>query len=854
MYAFSVNGKPVQFEGEDKKLLRFLRENLNLTGTKDGCSEGACGTCTVLVDGVKMKACAIPLSRLEGKAVTTIEGLSEREQAVYAHCFAEAGAVQCGYCTPGMIISAKSLLDKNPNPSLEDVKKAIKGNICRCTGYKKIEEAILMAATYFRENLSVPDHQEEPRLDKRYQRVDAKIKALGKGLYTDDFRISGLLHAKAVRSAHPRARVLCIDSSEAEKHPDFVCILTSKDVPHNIIGHIKQDWPVFIPVGEITRYTGDAICLVVGKDPETLEKLASLVTVSYEVLPPVLTMQEALKDDAPHLHEGGNVLSAEHIKRGDVDAAIKKAKHVITRTYTTPYTEHAFMEPECAVALPEGKDGVLVHTSGQSIYDEQHEISHMLQLPPEKVHCHSMLVGGGFGGKEDMSVQHHAALAAWILKQPVKVKLSRQESLTVHPKRHPMEMKLTTACDEQGRITAMRAIIDANTGAYASLGGPVLQRACTHASGPYNFQNFEVYGRAIYTNLVPAGAFRGFGVTQSCFAVEANLNLLADELGMDYYEIRRLNALKPGDTMPNGQIAGEDTGIIECLEAVKEAYYSSPRAGIACGFKNSGLGVGFPDTGRCILSVEQGKVHIRTSAACMGQGVATVCTQMLGQTCSLGADQIIVEDPDTRRTPDSGTSTASRQSVFTGEAVRRAALKLKDALQTNALSDLEGQEFSGEYTSITDPINSKKEHPVSHVAYSFSAQVVILDEQGKMEKVVAACDVGQVVNHQALTGQIEGGVVMGLGFGLTEDFPIKDGQLDVKYGTLGLLRATDVPPLEVKLVEGPGKHSIAYGVKGVGELTTIPTAPACQNAYYRYDGKFRTSLPLEETPYRKKKQ
>lgn len=854
MYAFSVNGKPVQFEGEDKKLLRFLRENLNLTGTKDGCSEGACGTCTVLVDGVKMKACAIPLSRLEGKAVTTIEGLSEREQAVYAHCFAEAGAVQCGYCTPGMIISAKSLLDKNPDPSLDDVKKAIKGNICRCTGYKKIEEAILMAATYFRENLSVPEHQEEPRLDMRYQRVDAKIKALGKGLYADDFRISGLLHAKAVRSAHPRARVLSIDSSEAEKHPDFVCILTSKDVPHNIIGHIKQDWPVFIPVGEITRYTGDAICLVVGKDPETLEKLASLVTVSYEVLPPVLTMQEALKDDAPHLHEGGNVLSAEHIKRGDVDAAIKKAKHVITRTYTTPYTEHAFMEPECAVALPEGKDGVLVHTSGQSIYDEQHEISHMLQLPPEKVHCHSMLVGGGFGGKEDMSVQHHAALAAWILKQPVKVKLSRQESLTVHPKRHPMEMKLTTACDEQGRITAMRAIIDANTGAYASLGGPVLQRACTHASGPYNFQNFEVYGRAIYTNLVPAGAFRGFGVTQSCFAVEANLNLLADELGMDYYEIRRLNALKPGDTMPNGQIAGEDTGIVECLEAVKEAYYSSPRAGIACGFKNSGLGVGFPDTGRCILSVEQGKVHIRTSAACMGQGVATVCTQMLGQTCSLGADQIIVEDPDTRRTPDSGTSTASRQSVFTGEAVRRAALKLKDALQTNALSDLEGQEFSGEYTSITDPINSKKEHPVSHVAYSFSAQVVILDEQGKMEKVVAACDVGQVVNHQALTGQVEGGVVMGLGFGLTEDFPIKDGQLDVKYGTLGLLRATDVPPLEVKLVEGPGKHSIAYGVKGVGELTTIPTAPACQNAYYRYDGKFRTSLPLEETPYRKKKQ
>ena len=852
MYAFSVNGKPITYDKEDKKLLVFLREDLNLTGTKDGCSEGACGSCTVLVDGTKMKACAIPLSRLEGKHVITIEGLSEREAQVYGYCFAEAGAVQCGFCTPGMIISAKSLLDKNPDPSLDEVRKAIRGNICRCTGYKKIEQAILMAATYLRENLVMPSQEEEPRLDKRYRRIDAEPKALGKGLYADDFRIEGLLHAKAVRSAYPRAKVLSIDTQKAEEHPHFVRVLTSEDVPHNIIGHIKQDWPVFIPVGEVTRYTGDAICLVVGTHVETLEELTKLVEVSYEELPAVLSMEQALSDEAPQIHEGGNLLSLEHIKRGDVEKAFSQSKHVITRTYQTPYTEHAFMEPECAVAIPEGEDGVLVHSSGQSIYDEQHEISLMLQLPPEKVRCHSMLVGGGFGGKEDMSVQHHAALAAWILKKPVKVKLSRQESLLVHPKRHPMDMEITTSCDENGRLTGVKAIILANTGAYASLGGPVLQRACTHASGPYNFQNFEVIGKAIYTNMVPAGAFRGFGVTQSCFAVECNINLLADAVGMDYYQFRRLNALKPGDIMPNGQIASEDTGIIECLEAVKEAYYSSDKAGIACGFKNSGLGVGFPDTGRCILSVEQGKVHIRTSAACMGQGVATVCIQMLGETCSLNASQIIVEEPDTLRTPDSGTSTASRQSVFTGEAVRRAALELKQDLENQSLEDLEGKEYFGEYTSITDPITSTKKNPVSHVAYSYSAQVVMLDEEGKLEKVVAACDVGQVVNHQALTGQVEGGVTMGLGYGLTEDFPIEDGYLKVRYGTLGLLRSTDVPPIEVKLVEGPKKHHIAYGVKGVGELTTIPTAPACQNAYYRYDQKFRTSLPLEETAYRKK--
>ncbi|WP_320128350.1 selenium-dependent xanthine dehydrogenase [uncultured Sphaerochaeta sp.] len=854
MYAFSVNGKSITYDGEDKKLLRFLREDLQLTGTKDGCSEGACGTCTVLINGVKTKACVPSLSKLEGKQIITIEGLSEREAEIYSYCFAEAGAVQCGYCTPGMILCAKSLIDTEKNPTQEMVKKAIRGNICRCTGYKKIEEAILLAATFFREDKPIPTKIEHPRLNEKYRRTDAIEKALGTGMYTDDIRIPGMVYAKAVRSAYPRARVLSIDATEAQKHPDFLHLITARDVPQNILGHLTQDWDVLIGQGTVTRYIGDAICLVVSKKWETLNELASLIKIEYEVLKPILSIEEALSDDAPYIHEKGNILSVEHIVRGNADSAIAEAKHVVKRTYHTPYTEHAFMEPECAVALPEGEDGVLVYTSSQSIYDEQHEISRMLQLPPEKVHCHSMLVGGGFGGKEDMSVQHHAALVAWILKKPVKVKLSRQESLSVHPKRHPMDIELTTACDDQGRLTGMKAVILANTGAYASLGGPVLQRACTHASGPYNFQNFEVLGKAIYTNLVPSGAFRGFGVTQSCFAVESNLNLLADELGIDYWTIRRINALKNGDIMPNGQIAGPDTGIIECLEAVKEDFFASKRAGIACGFKNSGVGVGVPDTGRCILSVEQGVVHIRTSAACMGQGVATMCMQMLGETCNLETSDMLVERPDTIRTPDSGTSTASRQTVFTGEAVKRAALQLRKQLKKNSLISLEGQEFHGEYTSITDPITSTKKNPVSHVAYSYSAQVVTLDENGKLEHVTAACDVGTPVNLQALTGQIEGGVVMGLGYGLTEDFPLKEGYLDVKYGTLGLLRSTDVPEIEVKLVEGPQKSPIAYGVKGVGELCTIPTAPACQNAYFRFDGKFRTSLPLEETAYRKKKQ
>lgn len=853
MYAFSVNGNPIEYHGEDKKLLTFLREDLNLTGTKDGCSEGACGTCTVIIDGKKIKACTVRLSKLHGKRVTTIEGLSEREAAVYSYAFAEAGAVQCGFCTPGMIISAKALLDVEPNPTLSQVKEGIKGNICRCTGYKKIEEAILLAARMLRENLPVPENRDELSVGIRYQRIDAKKKALGVGLYADDIRIDGLRHAMAVRSAYPRARILSIDASKAEQHKDFLALITADDVPCNTIGHLVQDWPVFIPVGEICRYTGDAICLVVGKSVETLSEIASLVTITYEVMKPLLTIDDALSEGAPRLHEKGNILSHQHIKRGDVDAALKESAHVITRHFSTPYTEHAFMEVECAVALPDGEDGVLVHTSGQSIYDERREISVMLALTPDKVRCHSMLVGGGFGGKEDMSVQHHAALAAWILKKPVKVRLSRQDSLRVHPKRHPMEIELTVGCDEDGRLTAMRSLIHSNTGAYASLGGPVLQRACVHASGPYRIPAFESEGWAVYTNTVPAGAFRGFGVTQSCFAIETVMNLLAEEVGIDHWQIRRLNALAPGDTIPNGQIAGGDTGIIECLEAVKDAFYSSPTAGIAAAFKNTGLGGGYPDTGRCILSVEGGKVHIRTSAACMGQGVATVCMQMVGETCSLASGQIIVEDPDTRRTPDSGTSTASRQTLFTGEAVHRASLKLKEALSHQSLADLEGREFVGTYTAETDPFGSDKEHPVSHVAYSYSAQVAVLDDDLRVAKLTAACDVGQVVNLQSLTGQVEGGVTMGMGYALTEDFPIgEDGDPAVKFATLGLLKATEVPPIEVITVQGPECHPMAYGAKGVGELTTLATAPAIAAAYYRTDHIERNRLPLEGTPYQKK--
>lgn len=851
MYKINVNGKEFTLE-EDKKLLSFLRGDLRITSVKDGCSEGACGTCTILVDGKAVKACIQKVSKFEGKKVITVEGLSKREKDVYTHCFAEAGAVQCGFCIPGMVLAAKGLLDNNLNPTRADVKKAIRGNICRCTGYVKIEQAILMAADYFRDNMEIPEKEKSAHISERFKRVDAEEKILGTGIFVDDIQLPGMIYAKALRSKYPRARVNKIDLTKALQHEDVVKILLAKDVPNNKIGHLVQDWDVMIAEGDITRYIGDALALIATNHKETLDEVINLIEVDYTELTAVTSPTDALKGDAPLVHSTGNILRKEYLKRGNADEAIKSSKYVVTRKYKTPFQEHGFMEPECAIAMPEGDDGLLLYTGSQSVYDERREISNMLQIPEEKVHCQSKLVGGGFGGKEDMSVQHHAALMAWYTKKPVKVKFSRQESLNYHTKRHAMELEFTTACDENGKLTAMKAILIADTGAYASLGGPVLQRACTHAAGPYNYQNIDILGMSIYTNNVVGGAYRGFGVTQSCFATENNINLLAEMIGMDPWDFRYINAVRPGEVLPNGQVADESAAMVECLEAIKDDYKNNSNAGLAIGFKNSGTGVGLKDIGRCILSIEDGIIHIRTSASCMGQGIATMCTHMVCETLGIDPNLTYHERPDTVRTPNSGTSTASRQTVLTGEATKRAALKLKEALdKVESLKDLEGKEYFGEFSAITDPMGSPKENPVSHVSYSYAAQVVLPDEDGKIKEVIAAYDVGTVVNPQSVEGQIEGGVIMGLGYALTEDFAVKDGYPQIKLGTLGLIRSTEAPSVKVKLVKGPGEIPHAYGAKGVGELCLIPTAPACAHAYYKLDGKLRTELPLKNTFYKK---
>lgn len=853
MFELNVNGQVVYSE-TDKPLLSFLRDDLKITSAKDGCSEGACGTCTVLVEGKAVKACVQKVSKFVGKRVMTVEGLDSREKAVYEYCFGAAGAVQCGFCIPGMVICAKALLDVNPDPTVADVKKAIRGNICRCTGYKKIEEAIMMAAKFFRENLEIPELGDELHMNQHYNRPDAAEKVNGTGKYVDDLEFPGMLYAKAVRSKYPRAIVNKIDISKALAHPDCVRILLASDVPCNKTGHMKKDWDVMIAEGDTTRYVGDALALVATSKKETLEEVVALVEVDYTELTPITSPQDALRGDAPLLHEDGNIMSKSTLVRGDVKTALANSKYVVTRKYKTPHQEHGFMEPECAIAVPEGEDGLLLYTGAQSVYDEQREVAEMLNIPEEKVHSHSMLVGGGFGGKEDMSVQHHAALMAWYTRKPVKVKFTRQESLAYHTKRHPMEIEITTGCDENGILQGMRATIIADTGAYASLGGPVLDRACTHAAGPYNYQNVDILGMSVYTNNMVSGAFRGFGAAQSNFAMEQNLNLLAEKVGISPWEIRYRNAIRPGQILPNGQIADESTGVVECLEAVKELYEANPRAGIALGWKNSGKGVGIIDSGRCKLQIKDGKVHVLTSAACMGQGIAIMCETVLCEATGISPKLVVHEAADTRTTPNSGTSTASRQTVVTGEATKRVAEQLKADLDAGkTLADLEGKEYYAEYHPMTDGLTSTKEFPVRHVSYSYGVQVVLPNEEGKVEKVVAAYDVGTPVNIQAVEGQIEGGMVMGLGYALTENFRCEDGYCKTKLGTLGLMRATDVPELEVILVQAKGQIPLAFGAKGCGELCMIPTGAACAHAYYKLDGKERTVMPIVDTYYNRKK-
>ena len=859
MYSFFVNGCQVS-TSKKQSLLRFLRDEMHLTSVKDGCSQGACGACTVLIDGETCKACVPQTDRLEGRSIITVDGLSKWESEVYTYAYGEAGAVQCGFCIPGMVMCTKGLLDRNPDPTEEEIKYALRNNYCRCTGYVKIIAAVKLAAKIMRAGKIPAAGADDWLLGSRVHRLDVEEKVLGYGKYPDDYYLDGMCYGTALRSKYPRARVLSIDTTAAKALPGVIDVFTAADIPgENKIGHLKHDQYTMIPVGGLTHYLGDAIALVAAEDMETAEKAKKLIKVEYEVLPAVHNIQEAAAEGAPLVfdEETTNVQAYKHVSRGNADEAISKAAHVISHHFETPWTEHAFLEPECAVAYIDDDGDVMIISTDQSAYCTFHESS--LMLGTDKVKCQNALVGGGFGGKEDMTVQHLAALITYLTRRPVKVRLTRAESLLIHPKRHHFEMDFTMGCDEEGHIMGVKAKVASDTGAFASLGGPVLERACTHAAGPYAYENFEIEGRAYYTNNPPAGAFRGFGVTQTCFATETLLNMMADEIGITPWEIRYRNAIRPGGVLPNGQIVDESTGLVETLEAVKEEYEAALAAGkpvgIACAMKNAGVGVGIPDWGRVKLIVEEdAKLHIYSGASCIGQGLGTVLVQMTVTNTDLKRDDIVYERSNTWIAPDSGTTSGSRQTMITGEACRRACEKLMEAKGSDkSLKDLIGQEFYGDYLAKTDPLGADVPNPVSHVAYGYATQVCILNEKtGKIDPMIAAHDVGKAVNPLSCEGQIEGGVVMSIGYAVREKYPIDENCKPIeKYGSIGLIRAHEIPKIDAIVIDKPGLN-VACGAIGIGEITSIPTAPAITDAYYRYDGSRRYVLPIDNTPYERK--
>ncbi len=909
-YTFRVNGVE-RTCAVNKPLLRYLRDDLHIHSAKDGCSEGACGTCTVHVDGVAVKACVLTTELACGRDIVTVEGLPEQVREAFVYAFGAVGAVQCGFCIPGMVMAGAALIACEPDPSEDQVKEAIRGNVCRCTGYQKIIEGILLAAAVLRGEKSIDpalERGDDYGVGKRAFRVDVRQKVLGYGTYPDDIDerdFPDLAYAGAVRSRYPRARVVRIDAERARAMPGVLAVLTAADVPVNAVGHLVYDWDVMIAEGDVTHYVGDAVALVVAEDAAALEKAKRAVKVEYEVLESVRSIEEARRPDAPVLHKPylafgswvtpeGNVCQSRHVVRGDAAAALAGAAHKVTRTFRTPFTEHAFLEPECAVAFPY-KDGVKVYSSDQGAYDSRKEIAHMLgwDATPERVVVQTMLVGGGFGGKEDVSAQHLAALAALAVGRPVKCRFSRQESINFHPKRHYMEGTFTLGCDEDGTFVGLDCEINFDTGAYASLCGPVLERACTHSVGPYCYQNTDIRGYGWYTNNPPAGAFRGFGVCQSEFALESLIDLLADEVGISPWEIRYRNAIEPGKALPNGQLADRSTALKETLLAVRDAYEAYPgHAGIACAMKNAGVGVGLPDAGRCTIRVEDGRAVVYSATSDIGQGCNTVFLQDVAEATGLPLARIANGECSTERAPDSGTTSGSRQTLITGEAVRGAAFLLRDAMlaaeggaevpdavaahgdgltveyadgtpytgpgadcrasdPAAALAMLEGRSFSYEYLEKTDKLGADVAHPKSHVAYGYATHVVILDDDGRVTEVHAAHDSGRVVNPIAIQGQIEGGVLMGMGYALTERFDLEDCVPQVKFGTLGLFRAPDIPRIHAICVEKDELLDVAYGGKGIGEIASIPTAPAVQNAYRALTGELQTSLPLAHSYYRR---
>lgn len=838
-----------------ESLLAVLRDRCGIRSVKDGCHpQGQCGACAAIVNGHARVTCTLPVEMAEGARVVTLEGIDADKRALLQRAFAAAGASQCGFCIPAIAVHAVALVDHHPHATREEMTRALDLHLCRCTGYVKILDALQL---YARARLGeeIPEPITDGGVGQPLIRAGEDASPLAGRVYAGDVVLPGMLYGAVRLSEHARAQVIGIDTARAEAHPGVVAVISAADVPGDRwYGLLHADWPGFVAVGEEVRCAGDVIAAVAAVDEVTAREAAALIEVVYEPRPPVLDPEEAIRAGAPQVNpRHANVLSHSVIRRGDAGAALAASAHVVSETFTTQRIEHLFLEPECAVAEPLPGGRLRVISEGQGIFDDRRQIAAFLGVPEEAIEVELAATGGAFGGKEDLSIQAHAALLARVTGRPVRLALDRAESIRMHPKRHPMTLRYTVGCDAEGRLTAVRARIVGDSGAYASVGGKVLERAAGHACGPYKVPAVDVESVAAYTNNPPSGAMRGFGVNQTSFAIEGCLDRLAEAVGIDGWEMRARNIVRVGDTLATGQVLEKSVGLERTLLAVKDAYDAARRegraVGVACAFKNAGLGNGVVERAAVRLCVEPGgRVSITTGFTEMGQGHFTALVQMAVEVTGLSA-AVFAPRADTRAPVASGQTTGSRGTLLGGRALIDAARKLRADLDAgHALSGLAGRVYDGEVIiDDTTALGAPAAKVKTHTTYGFATQVCVLDEDGKLARVIAAHDVGRAVNPVLCTGQIEGAVVMGLGYALTEDLPCPGGIPEATtLREIGALRAHDVPPIEVILVEDPEPEG-PFGAKGIGEIGLVPTAGAVAAAIAAFEGRRRCSLPMKDS-------
>ena len=849
--ALQVNGQEVTVNAEHPHLLAALRDELDITSPKDGCSpSGQCGCCTVLIDGKVVVSCQQSLEKVAGKTVVTLEGLDQTERDSYANAFAACGGLQCGFCIPGIVMRAKGQIDKKGSAlTKSDMSRHLGANLCRCTGYVKVLEAIEAVA---QGKQLVP--QQPTGLGSGGMKYEAKEMALGDRGYIDDIRIPGTLHAALVLAEHTRADVLAINTENAQKASGVVGVFTASDIPAELrVGLIYKDWPVMIPVGGRTSYAGDVLAIVVAETRIAARAAVSLVEVQYSPLKPITDPMYAITNQEIAVWgTDSNILSISKYSRGNVEIALAAAPHVVHEVFDTQRIEHAFLEPESSLAVPSVIEGVRhlhVYSGGQGVWDDRNDIARILGVDNSRVTVELVTNGGAFGGKEDMSNQAHAALAAWLLDAPVKCTLSREESFLMHAKRHPIHMEYTAGCDADGHLVALRVRALGDSGAYASVGMKVLERMAGHASGPYVLANIDVEAIAARTNNPVCGAFRGFGANQAQFAMEGVIDRLAQKVGISGWEMRKRNVIKPGSVWGPGQIMDDGClGAERCLDEIKPFYdaaiASGQAVGLGLGLKNSGLGNGFKEiSGAVIHFREDGIVEVRHGWTEMGQGIHTVALQVAVHELGIDPDSIRVI-VDTTRELGFGQTTGSRGTLMGAGAVKAACEAAR------AANCAVGVDHYGEYRVDWTQKLGEVENPTIHSTFGYAAQLVTVDrDTGKVTEVVAAHDVGMAVNPTLCEGQIEGSVHMGLGYALSENFP-SDPETGFPTNktlrSLGIIRAKDMPPVKVILVESPEPNA-PYGIKGVGEIGLVPTAGAVASALFDYDGQWRNVLPMRPT-------